>query len=82
MFAKRVHPNIISKLGISHRNVTGLAFCEPFPGEVSEYRRGVDENMFSMFLMSRKFWDACTREFHKYLLPQIENTTFQGVFLL
>jgi hypothetical protein len=42
--------------------VTGLAFCEAFPREVSEYRRGMNQNVLSMFLMSRKFRNACTRE--------------------
>jgi hypothetical protein len=51
MFPKRVHPNIVFKFRISDRDMAGLAFCEAFPGEVTEYRRSMNENMLSMFMM-------------------------------
>jgi hypothetical protein len=42
--------------------MAGLAFCEAFARKVSEYRRGMDQNMLSMFLISRKFRNTYTRE--------------------
>ena len=62
MFSKRIHPNIVLKLRISHGYMAGLAFCEAFARKVSEYRRGMDQNVLSMFLISRKFRNTYTRE--------------------
>jgi hypothetical protein len=52
----------VLKFRISHGDVAGLAFCEAFPRKVSEYRRGMDQHVLSMFLISRKCRNTYTRE--------------------
>lgn len=80
MFPKRVHPNIVPKFRIPDRDMARLAFCKTFPGEVTEHRGSMNENMFSMFLIRWKFWNACTRKFDESILPLNEKIQYKMGF--
>lgn len=58
MPSKRIHPDVILKLGVSDADVPRLALSEPLTREVAEGGSGMDEDVFAVLSMGGERRDA------------------------